>query len=361
MVFQDSSEMNCLNRHAIKVESATEHLQNSLEQQEVKQEMDSYEEQLGCNQWSKMSADAKSINVSEGSQTDEKLFGCGKCLTYFKESDMAKACFYSHKKVTCDMTHFKVAADSKSKSDYSHTVKSLLCNVSGNSLTVSGNTCKLQFICPVCNNRFSRSRDLGRHMCTHTDERPFKCEVCATAFSQHVYLKKHMRTHIRPYKCEVCGTTFNQRHHLQSHILIHTGERPFKCQLCSAAFCRQAQLNIHVTTHTHRDEWPFICQVCDKKFSHRRRLKRHMTSHTHKDNGLFICQICDKNLGSNSSLTRHIRTHSGERPFKCEVCDAVFTERYSLKKHLRNICTSTLANDLLNVKFVMQSSVNVTL
>ena len=71
-------------------------LQDSIYQFEIKEEMLSNAEQPGYSQLPEMLADVNIISVSEESHQDDQLFGCGKCATYFKESDVAKTCFYSH-------------------------------------------------------------------------------------------------------------------------------------------------------------------------------------------------------------------------------------------------------------------------
>lgn len=46
-------------------------------------------------------------------------------------------------------------------------------------------------VCPFCERGFGSKRDLGRHLLTHTGEKPHKCDVCLKKFRLSHHLKKH--------------------------------------------------------------------------------------------------------------------------------------------------------------------------
>ena len=85
---------------------------------------------------------------------------------------------------------------------------------------------------------------LARHMCTHTNERPYECEVCDKAFTQSQHLQKHMRIHTneKQYKCDVCEKRFRQSGSLKSHKRMHTNEKPFECHVCEMRFRHASSL-----------------------------------------------------------------------------------------------------------------------
>ncbi|CAH1256669.1 SYCP3 [Branchiostoma lanceolatum] len=91
-----------------------------------------------------------------------------------------------------------------------------------------------QFKCPHCSYSTDLSKDLKRHMLTHTGERPHKCLTCGKGFTRKSNLKRHQRVHTgeNPYRCEECGRSFNQQQHLTRHMLTHSGQKPYKCEHC---------------------------------------------------------------------------------------------------------------------------------
>ena len=209
---------------------------------------------------------------------DEQLFGCGKCLKYFIESDDAKKCFYNH-----------VAKP---------------------------------FACSFCDASFYLNYVLQCHLRTHTGERPFKCKVCHAAFAQNGHLTMHMRIHtcVRLYKCKVCDVVFHHRssliHHQLKHI-NHTEKRPFHtfpCLKCPSA-----------------SRWDYNLKSRDYN-----RKSRDYNLKT-RDYNLKS----DKHDKCATSLTlsltvRKNHNHTGDRSFKCDVCGLAFFDDIIMGIHRRS-------------------------
>jgi len=57
--------------------------------------------------------------------------------------------------------------------------------------------------------------------------------------------KERPSTKPKPFKCTVCQQTFSRSHDLKRHMYTHTGEKPFKCEKCGKSFSRRDALNRH--------------------------------------------------------------------------------------------------------------------
>merc|ERR1712228_276500 len=104
--------------------------------------------------------------------------------------------------------------------------------------------------CPHCEYSSNDSSNFGRHMRTHTGEKPFVCSYgnCKKRFSVKASLKDHINAHlgIKNHKCSYCGKAFVQKGNLKTHIRTHTGEKPFECKHCKKRFTQRSSMNGHI-------------------------------------------------------------------------------------------------------------------
>ena len=75
-------------------------------------------------------------------------------------------------------------------------------------------------------------------------EKAFKCDCCDQRFSYSSYLNRHLQIHTgeKPFQCDLCYKRFSHRVNLNVHLRIHAGEQPFQCDWCGQRFIQKANL-----------------------------------------------------------------------------------------------------------------------
>uniref|UniRef100_A0A3P9J286 C2H2-type domain-containing protein n=1 Tax=Oryzias latipes TaxID=8090 RepID=A0A3P9J286_ORYLA len=228
-----------------------------------------------------------------------------------------------------------------------------------------------QKVCPICSRVLPCTADMGKHLRSHSEERPFICVTCEKGFKYKDTLKKHQIIHghegIREEQsktldqilvqkmCPICLRTFDSVKTLNRHVQCHTDDRPYHCIHCNKHFkhmhgdaggsnpqqgAQEHQENCDMAYRTklqheliHTGERPHQCTVCGKTFLTANELRLHNRYHTGERP--YKCDVCSKAFIQSGYLKAHMRIHTGEKPFKCDICDKGFRLSNHMKKHRR--------------------------
>lgn len=107
------------------------------------------------------------------------------------------------------------------------------------------------FVCQLCQKAFTEEGNLqSHHKAVHAKERPYECEVCGQHFTRASNLSQHRRVvHTRDgpsFTCPECGKGFSHKGNLGKHLLTHTGERPHACATCGKRFRDVSNMKRHM-------------------------------------------------------------------------------------------------------------------
>ncbi|XP_023944116.2 zinc finger protein 571 [Bicyclus anynana] len=118
---------------------------------------------------------------------------------------------------------------------------------------------------------------------TPTKNRPknIKCHQCPKRFASLDAYKTHVSiAHIgsRVFQCKICFKKFSRKRELDRHVTIHSGMKPFSCSQCDKKFVRKDKLDKHEQMH----ECLVVnmpCIECGATFEKKADLVAHIKSH----------------------------------------------------------------------------------
>ncbi|KAL0985022.1 hypothetical protein UPYG_G00151960 [Umbra pygmaea] len=229
-----------------------------------------------------------------------------------------------------------------------------------------------EYKCNICTKTFMKSRNLRRHILTHTDVNPYRCKACDSCFSRHDHLKLHQshckgkrkRLEVRITKISLSDVGTGWQNKLDS---TDSGKQQgLYCSICSKSFPTHSNLARHnAMLHSIKT---ISCNRCGSSFTHEKSLRRHKsvgacqrifakTRHSenqtvispppretnrllqriqlqYKDKRKYKCSFCPRLFKSGEQLRVHTRLHTGEKPFGCVHCGERFIRRDYLKRHV---------------------------
>ncbi|XP_037816606.1 gastrula zinc finger protein XlCGF57.1-like [Lucilia sericata] len=219
----------------------------------------------------------------------------------------------------CDVCNYRFSSERKLKTHVTN-------KHTGVEISLAGGP----YPCPDCPMIFQQTRALAAHSVMHS-ERDFKCQVCDLSLKTMAAVTRHMNCKhpdVLPYKCNICDKAFPVENHLNDHINEHMGYKKHKCDLCEKSFPNTTALKDHVRVHT--GESPFLCPHCGKAFKTGNVLRQHLQRHGEKK---FHCPECPMKFYVKVNLTKHMSSHTKLKPHVCDICGSAFTRQDSLKAH----------------------------
>ncbi|XP_035227691.1 PR domain zinc finger protein 10-like isoform X4 [Stegodyphus dumicola] len=100
------------------------------------------------------------------------------------------------------------------------------------------------------------------------------------------------------YKCDICHKSFPRNYSLQRHLIMHTGEKKYKCPICDIKFSHVYNRNRHVRRHKRDDDLQAVKPV--------------KSLFKKKQGAEWVCTHCGLTFDNSSVLNLHTLTHAAE-------------------------------------------------
>ena len=160
------------------------------------------------------------------------------------------------------------------------------------------------------------------HLITHMDGKPYNCTMCGKSYSKSNHLVIQMQNPSWN-KCDACTSgnfefTFSTQ--LGMHLISHINRRPYHCTICGKSFSKSKHFVIHMKNLSLNK-----CDICtfgNFELTCLTQLRMHLINHM--DGKPYYCTICGKSFSKLSDVKNR-----DCRLMRQECVNDVFTSRLS--------------------------------
>ena len=172
--------------------------------------------------------------------------------------------------------------------------------------------------------------------------------MCEEAFTQSTGLQRHVKLHTgdKSYNCPYCGKMLKTNTHLERHVGIHTGAKPYSCRHLFTAFYTAYNLLKRHLLKSHNEGTWFTCNICQKKFTTNGVLKEHLLRH--EGVNPYVCSQCRKRFCTvrvNWNLISWY-TWATNKQFCCGLCSKGFKRKYAVVHHSKKCSNKPIFSDV---------------
>ena len=196
------------------------------------------------------------------------------------------------------------------------------------------------------------SKNMTRHIITHTKQNQFKCHVCYASFGLEFNLTRHIKTthdtSFEHFYCSKCDKKFTTRAYLDFHEKIHSHEivkeavipkkpslrKASACAVCGKVVQGKTELKYHMRVHNKAGK--LLCKLCGLEYVDPRGLKRHLKlKHLLFQVKTLTCYLCYEEFSRRGKLVSHMKDQHSEMEERCFNCPrSKCTKKYRTERDL---------------------------
>ncbi|XP_065087285.1 zinc finger protein 595-like [Ochlerotatus camptorhynchus] len=208
--------------------------------------------------------------------------------------------------------------------------------------------------CHLCPQILQSSKLLDMHLQREHALKSEKvlCQCCAKFYKPRAFYD-HFRLHSdKKYDCSICNQTYTNSANLHRHMRLHTKKRPFTCNQCDASYNQSASLKKHVDKVHLGIVPPFktkssigapkhskaarsmSCPVCEESFYMQSKLIAHLEeNHPDYEVTIIRCNHCPERFLRKASYYNHRLYRHSEKDYPCDECGEVLASALHLNEH----------------------------